>query len=113
MSAIPATEDEERGSGAARDRVPVPGGIRPAGPVGPPRGAWIVLVLAVVVGAGAGVGSIVFRWCIQAFTRLLSGHSDYAASPGAANPHVPWLGPYFVLLAPVVGGLLYGPLVNR
>ncbi|MBA9049159.1 fumarate reductase subunit D [Streptomyces phaeogriseichromatogenes] len=120
MSAIPATEDEKRGSGAAaRGRGPAPGGSRPAGPVGPvgpvgpPRGAWTVLVLAVVVGAGAGVGSIVFRWCIRTFTLLLSGHSDYAASPGAANPHVPWLGPYFVLLAPVVGGLLHGPLVNR
>ncbi|MEU3985936.1 chloride channel protein [Streptomyces sp. NPDC026672] len=71
------------------------------------------MALAVVVGGGAGAGSIVFRWCIETFTRLFSGHADYAASPGAGNPHVPWLGPYFVLLAPVVGGLLYGPLVNR
>ncbi|MET7378305.1 chloride channel protein [Streptomyces sp. NPDC005526] len=71
------------------------------------------MALAVVVGAGAGVGSVVFRWCIKTFTRLLSGHDDYSASPGASNPHVPWLGPYFVLLAPVIGGLLYGPLVNR
>ncbi|MFI1533263.1 chloride channel protein [Streptomyces anandii] len=71
------------------------------------------MAAAVVVGAGAGAGSVVFRWCIKTFTRLLSGHADYAASPGAGNPHVPWLGPYFVLLAPVIGGLLYGPLVNR
>ncbi|MEU8836573.1 chloride channel protein [Streptomyces sp900116325] len=71
------------------------------------------MALAVTVGAGAGVGSIVFRWCIQTFTRLFSGHTDYAASPGADNPHAPWLGPYVVLLAPVIGGLLYGPLVNR
>ncbi len=74
---------------------------------------WGLMALAVAVGAGAGAGSIVFRWCITAFTQLLSGHADYAASPGTANPHVPWLGPYFVLLAPVVGGLLYGPLVHR
>ncbi|MBC9729211.1 chloride channel protein [Streptomyces sp. TRM68367] len=71
------------------------------------------MALALVVGAGAGAGSVVFRWCITTFTRLLSGHADYAASPGTGNPHVPWLGPYFVLLAPVIGGLLYGPLVNR
>ncbi|MEU2876764.1 chloride channel protein [Streptomyces sp. NPDC007070] len=71
------------------------------------------MALAVVVGAGAGAGSIVFRWCIRTFTRLLSGHADYPASPGAAHPHLPWLGPYFVVLAPAVGGLLYGPLVNR
>ncbi|MEU2054393.1 chloride channel protein [Streptomyces bungoensis] len=71
------------------------------------------MALATVVGAGAGVGSVVFRWCIKTFTRLLSGHNDYSASPGTSNPHVPWLGPYFVLLVPVIGGLLYGPLVNR
>ncbi|XIG72848.1 chloride channel protein (plasmid) [Streptomyces sp. SGAir0957] len=72
-----------------------------------------MMVLAVLVGAGAGLGSIVFRWCIQIFTRLFSGHADYAAAPGSGNPHLPWLGPFFVLLVPVVGGLLYGPLVNR
>ncbi|MEW1642389.1 chloride channel protein [Streptomyces sp. NPDC091219] len=71
------------------------------------------MVLAVVIGGGAGAGSVVFRWCITTFTHLFSGHTDYAASPGASNPHVPWLGPYFVVLAPVIGGLLYGPLVNR
>ncbi|MET7575064.1 chloride channel protein [Streptomyces sp. NPDC005492] len=71
------------------------------------------MVLAVAIGAGAGAGSVVFRWCIKTFTHLFSGHTDYAASPGASNPHMPWLGPYFVVLAPVVGGLLYGPLVNR
>ncbi|MCF2129196.1 chloride channel protein [Strepomyces sp. STD 3.1] len=69
--------------------------------------------LAVLVGAGAGLGSIVFRWCIQTFTRLFSGHADYAAAPGSGHPHLPWLGAFFVLAAPVVGGLLYGPLVNR
>ncbi|MGW0613772.1 chloride channel protein [Streptomyces sp. NPDC002788] len=71
------------------------------------------MALAVVIGAGAGAGAVVFRWCIQTFTHLFSGHADYAAAPGASNPHVPWLGPHFVLLAPVLGGLLYGPLVNR
>ncbi|MFG2452510.1 chloride channel protein [Streptomyces sp. NPDC048512] len=71
------------------------------------------MALAVAVGAGAGVGSIIFRWCIVTFTHLFSGHADYASSPGASNPHVPWLGPFFVLLTPVIGGLLYGPLVNR
>ncbi|MFI2644307.1 chloride channel protein [Streptomyces sp. NPDC018610] len=71
------------------------------------------MVLAVVIGAGAGAGSIVFRWCITTFTHLFSGHADYAADPGSGNPHVPWLGPSFVILAPVIGGLLYGPLVQR
>lgn len=49
---------------------------------------------------------------IQTFTRLFSGHADYAAAGHAANPRVPWLGMWFVLAAPVLGGLLYGPLVD-
>ncbi|MFI1523831.1 chloride channel protein [Kitasatospora cineracea] len=71
------------------------------------------MLLAVGVGAAAGLGAIAFRWLIGAFTRLLSGFPDYAAAGHAANPHVPWLGRYFVLLAPVVAGLVYGPLVHR
>ncbi|MCX3062634.1 chloride channel protein [Streptomyces beihaiensis] len=71
------------------------------------------MVIAVIVGAGAGGGAIVFRMCIKTFTHLLSGHDDYAAAGGSANPHVPWLGPFFVLIVPIIGGLLYGPLVNR
>ncbi|MFG2682106.1 chloride channel protein [Streptomyces sp. NPDC048392] len=71
------------------------------------------MALAALIGVGAGLGSIVFRWCITAFTRLFSGHADYAAAPGADHPHLSWLGPCFVLLTPVAGGLLYGPLVHR
>ncbi|WP_285574755.1 chloride channel protein, partial [Streptomyces sp. RTGN2] len=71
------------------------------------------MVMALVIGAGAGAGSIVFRWCIEACTRLFSGHTDYASAPGSAHPHMALLGPGFVVLAPVIGGLLYGPLVNR
>ena len=72
-----------------------------------------LVVLAVLVGAGAGVGAIVFRWLIEAFTRLFSGHADYAAAGRAAHPWLPALGPWFLLLTPVVAGLVYGPLVYR
>nr|WP_312886939.1 chloride channel protein [Actinocrinis puniceicyclus] len=70
-------------------------------------------VLAVTVGAGAGAGAIAFRWLIRTFTLLLSGHADYSAAGHAANPHIALLGRYFVLFAPVLAGLLYGPLVAR
>ena len=69
-------------------------------------------LLAVGVGVGAGAGAIAFRWLVTTATRLFSGHADYAAAGHAANPAVPWLGRWFVLLAPVLGGLLYGPLVH-
>lgn len=72
-----------------------------------------LLVPAVGIGAGAGLGAVVFRWLITAFTRLFSGHADYAAAPGEAHPWLPALGPWFLLLAPVVAGLIYGPLVHR
>jgi CIC family chloride channel protein len=29
------------------------------------------------------------------------------------HPGLPWLGVFFVVLTPVVGGLVYGPLVDR
>ncbi|MFI8101290.1 chloride channel protein [Streptomyces sp. NPDC086023] len=69
--------------------------------------------LAILTGVGAGYGAVLFRWMIEGVTRVLTGHADYSAAGRAANPYMPWLGPYFVLLAPVVAGLLYGPLVQR
>jgi CIC family chloride channel protein len=70
-----------------------------------------LLVLALLVGAGAGGGAVAFRWLIRLFTLALSGHPDYAGLGHVANPHVAGLGRYFVIFAPVVAGLLYGPLV--
>src|SRR5260370_38679056 len=74
---------------------------------------WGLVAVALAVGAGAGLGAIVFRWLIKTFTQIFSGHADYSAAGHAANPHVPWLGPFFVLLVPVVAGLIYGPLVQK
>ncbi len=71
------------------------------------------IVIALVVGAGGGLGAIVFRDLIRWFTLLFSGHDDYSAAGHAINPYVPWLGIWFVVLAPVVGGLIYGPLIQR
>ena len=69
-----------------------------------------LVAFALVIGAGAGVGAIVFRYLIQWFTLLFSGHADYSAAGHAGNPLVPFLGIWFVILAPAVGGLLYGYL---
>lgn len=71
-----------------------------------------LMCLALAVGAASGAGAVVFRWLITVFTRVLSGHQDYAATPGAPHPGLPGLGRWFVVLAPVVAGLLYGPLVH-
>src|SRR5579862_926491 len=70
-----------------------------------------LVALSLVVGAGAGLGAIAFRYLILGFTYVFSGHRDYSAAGRAAYGHVHGLGFWFVLVAPVVGGLLYGPLI--
>jgi CIC family chloride channel protein len=90
-------------------------------PGGGPRASWDWLrgssgglaVLALVVGAGAGVGAILFRYLIREFTWIFTGFNDYSAAGRVPNPHVPALGIWFVVLAPAVGGLIYGPVVDR
>ncbi|MGH2880334.1 MAG: chloride channel protein [Solirubrobacteraceae bacterium] len=77
------------------------------------QGSTGLTILALLVGAGAGVGAVAFRYMILGFTYLFSGHSDYSAAGHAANPWIPGLGVWFVLLAPILGGLIYGPLVSR
>jgi len=72
-----------------------------------------LVALALTTGAGAGLGAIVFRYLILWFTVLFSGSADYSVVGPAPHPLVPWLGRWFVVLAPIVGGLLYGPLVER
>jgi CIC family chloride channel protein len=96
-----------------------------AGPARSPLGdltraaAWLhgssmgLLSLSLATGVGAGLGAIVFRELILGFTRLFSGQQDYSAAGHVPNPLVPFLGIWFVLLAPAVAGLLYGPLVDR
>ena len=69
--------------------------------------------LGVLVGLGAGGGAIVFRYLIVWVTEAFSGTHDYAGAGRVPNPHVPWLGIAFVVVAPAIGGLLYGPLIAR
>lgn len=77
------------------------------------RGGGGLTLLALLTGVGAGLGAVAFRYMILGFTELFSGHRDYSAAGRAPNPLVPGLGVWFLVLAPVVGGLLYGPLVAR
>lgn len=74
----------------------------------------IIIVLSLVVGVGSGFGAIVFRWLIEKATLIFAGTADYSGTTGHPPNHwVPWLGPFFIVLAPAVGGLIYGPLVHR
>ena len=70
-------------------------------------------LLALATGVAAGIGAVVFRELIAGFTVLFTGSADFSATSGAAHPALPALGPWFIVAVPVLGGLLYGPLIDR
>lgn len=82
-------------------------------------GKWLrssragLFLLAVTVGIGAGLGAVGFRYLISLFTWIATGHADFGQDGRIVSAHLPWLGPIFYLVIPAIGGLLYGPLVNR
>ena len=69
--------------------------------------------MAIVVGLGAGLGAVGFRWLIFAFTWLFTGHERFGQQGRVGSLHLPFLGVWFLLAIPVVGGLLYGPLIQK
>ena len=72
-----------------------------------------MFLLGVAVGAGSGLGAVVFRYLIYFFTWLATGHDEFGQQGRVASAHLPWLGPAFFVVIPVVGGLVYGPLIYR
>jgi CIC family chloride channel protein len=68
--------------------------------------------MAVLVGVGAGLGAVAFRLLIFAVTWLVTGRQQFGAQGRVASLHFPELGIWFLVIAPVVGGLLYGPLIQ-
>ena len=70
-------------------------------------------VMALVVGAGAGVGAAGFRELIYFVTWVFTGHETFGQYGHAASLHLPFLGIWFVLIVPVIAGAIYGPLIQR
>jgi CIC family chloride channel protein len=81
--------------------------------------AWLragrggMFLLALLVGAGAGLGAVAFRYLIYFFTWLATGHSEFGQAGHVGSSHLPWLGLGFFVVIPVIGGLLYGPLIYK
>jgi CIC family chloride channel protein len=69
--------------------------------------------MALLVGIGAGLGAVGFRLLIYAITWLVTGREQFGRQGRVASLHFPGLGIWFLVIAPVVGGLLYGPLIQR
>jgi len=59
--------------------------------------------LAVVVGVIAGFGAVIFRWLINTFQSLFFG---------AGASYLGFLGQYYIILLPALGGLIVGVLVH-
>jgi CIC family chloride channel protein len=61
-----------------------------------------LLLFSFVVGLGAGFGAIIFRWLISTFKTIFfeKGHNL-----------LQFMGPYYVILIPAIGGLIVGPLI--
>jgi chloride channel protein, CIC family len=70
-----------------------------------------LFLLALVVGAGSGLGAVAFRYLIYFFTWAATGHSQFGQQGYVGSAHLPWLGLGFFVVIPVIGGLLYGPLI--
>jgi CIC family chloride channel protein len=61
------------------------------------------LTLAIVVGAIAGLGAVVFRWLISSVqTLFFSNGAEYLG----------FMGPYYIILLPAVGGLIVGLIIR-
>ncbi len=72
-----------------------------------------MFLLALLVGAGSGLGAVVFRYLIYFFTWAATGHGQFGQQGHVGSAHLPWLGLGFFVVIPVLGGLLYGPLIYR
>ena len=69
--------------------------------------------VALVVGAGSGLGAVGFRYLVYFFTWVATGHVQFGQQGRVPSAHFPWLGVGFFVVAPVIGGLVYGPLIYR
>src|SRR6185437_13136070 len=81
--------------------------------------AWLragrsgLFLLALLVGAGSGLGAVAFRYLIFFFTWLATGHDEFGQAGRVGSSHLPWLGLGFFVVIPAIGGLLYGPLIHQ
>ena len=99
------------GAAAGRPAGAVRWAGRPSGWLRASRGG--LFAVALVVGAGSGLGAVAFRYLIYFFTWLATGHVQFGQQGRVRSTHLPWLGLAFFVVIPVIGGLIYGPLIYR
>ncbi len=99
------------GAAAGRPAGAVPWAGRASGWLRASRGG--LFTIALVVGAGSGLGAVAFRYLIYFFTWLATGHVQFGQQGRVPSAHFPGLGLAFFVVIPVIGGLIYGPLIYR
>jgi CIC family chloride channel protein len=67
-----------------------------------PPETMVLMGTALLVGLGAGLGAVVFRWLIAQMQDL---------SFVKLGEALPFLGDYVLIVAPILGGLIVGPLI--
>lgn len=72
-----------------------------------------LFMLAIAVGLASGAGAVLFRLGIDAWTRFLTGAQDYTLSLGPSTGALSGLGRWFLVVAPVLSGIMIGPLMMR
>lgn len=70
-----------------------------------------IILLAAATGLVTAYGALVFRWLIEVSTEFFAGYTEYPAQGRMPSEQWPELGIWFLVLAPVIAGAIYGPLV--
>jgi len=99
------------GGAAGRTAGAVPWAGRASGWLRASRGG--LFAVALVVGAASGLGAVAFRYLIYFFTWLATGHAQFGQQGRVSSAHFPGIGLGFFVVIPVIGGLIYGPLIYR
>lgn len=69
-------------------------------------------VMAGIIGSIVGLASVLFHYCIEGWTWVMTGYADYTHHVGAGHG-VLGIGRWFVIFTPVISGLIYGPIIRR
>jgi len=72
---------------------------------------WGLVAMTLLVGSGAGAGAIAFRLMIFGFTDAFTGRATFGLNGRVSSPHFPGFGMWFVLVTPILAGLVFGPLI--
>lgn len=71
-----------------------------------------IAVLAALVGILCGLASVGFHYLIAGWSWLMTGYTDYTEHLYAPQRWTGW-GSWFLILVPVISGLIYGPMITR